>query len=250
MNVTMKTPLVCTLLAASLVTVTQAQVGEFSDDFTGATLDSAWSLTGNATFDAANDWVQLTSIKTGGSTTSSKLIRSVGGSLSDYTAEITVDLATLTGSKSDFKWKTFGANGFTEIVVTNNSNIRMFHNDQSSNDPEFAGNVFNTGVAFSDSDVLTLTREYVLATDTLTVSYTIGGSAFQLYSGNGIQGSFGDVITNNSEAELFQFGDEVTPTPVVNVLSWSVTAAVPEPGTYALLAGCFALASVMIRRRR
>jgi len=25
---------------------------------------------------------------------------------------------------------------------------------------------------------------------------------------------------------------------------------VPEPGTYALLAGCFALASVMIRRRR
>ncbi len=32
-----------------------------------------------------------------------------------------------------------------------------------------------------------------------------------------------------------------------NGTSWTV--AVPEPGTYALLAGCFALASVMIRRR-
>ena len=28
------------------------------------------------------------------------------------------------------------------------------------------------------------------------------------------------------------------------------TLTIPEPGTYALLAGCFALASVMIRRRR
>ena len=43
-------------------------------------------------------------------------------------------------------------------------------------------------------------------------------------------------------------------------IDWSLTqsgndlvfnvAAIPEPGTYALLAGCFALASVMIRRRR
>jgi len=30
----------------------------------------------------------------------------------------------------------------------------------------------------------------------------------------------------------------------------ATTIAIPEPGTYALLAGCFALASVMIRRRR
>jgi len=34
------------------------------------------------------------------------------------------------------------------------------------------------------------------------------------------------------------------------VTSAELTAAIPEPGTYALLAGCFALASVMIRRRR
>jgi len=31
---------------------------------------------------------------------------------------------------------------------------------------------------------------------------------------------------------------------------FAATIAIPEPGTYALLAGCFALASVMIRRRR
>ena len=37
-------------------------------------------------------------------------------------------------------------------------------------------------------------------------------------------------------------GEEVT--------SAQLTAAIPEPGTYALLAGCLALAAVMIRRRR
>ena len=69
---------------------------------------------------------------------------------------------------------------------------------------------------------------------------------------------FGDTITgtrwdaNKKEAmnlKLFQWGSGNAASIGLTSASVSLTA-VPEPSVYALLAGCFALASVMIRRRR
>ena len=49
-----------------------------------------------------------------------------------------------------------------------------------------------------------------------------------------------------SIAVFRQYSDALTAGEVLQ----NYASTIPEPGTYALLAGCFALASVMIRRRR
>ncbi|WPJ95481.1 PEP-CTERM sorting domain-containing protein [Coraliomargarita algicola] len=70
------------------------------------------------------------------------------------------------------------------------------------------------------------------------------------------------LFLNTSEDSMFQGLDSVefriyvwggsgtTSNSRMNFDQIVVEGTVPEPGTYALLAGCFALGSVMLRRRR
>ncbi len=237
----MKAPLTSILLSASIISAGQAAIIGFNEDFTGATLDPAWNeggATGGA-FEAANDLYSITNTNGSGGT---KLSRSEGGTLGDYTHMVTLGLNSFMGTGADVKWKTFGADGFTEIVFNSFGNVRQFHQ----------GNLYtNVPITVADGDTLSFKQVYTLSNNTMDVSYSVNGGTDQsLYSGtgNGANG-FQNVITNFSEVEVFEFGAG-DPVPTIEIQEWSLspTVAIPEPSTSLLLAGCFALTA--IRRRR
>lgn len=250
MKIPMKTLLVCSLITSSFISFASAQVGEFSEDFTGATLNGAWNESGiTGTFDATNDLYQLMNDKTDSSPAS--LQRIPGGTISDYTETLIIELVDFMdpNTSSDFKWKTSGADGSTDVVLNSFGNLSFIHNDFSGG----SGAVLpQTNIGTSDGDVVTLKKVFWVGSDTVRLSYSINGAPeVIIYSGDGIDGpgTWGDVITNSTAAELGQWGD-TTDDPTVNVLAWSLTAsAIPEPSSYALLTGCLGLALVIVRRR-
>lgn len=248
-----KTPLACAVLAASMISVAQAQVGTFSDDFTGATLDAMWTEVGvGGAFDAANDVYGMTPVNATGTAKLQQF--GIGGTLSDYTHTVELNLVDFfdPNTETDYKLKTFGSDGFAEIVFNSFGNIRMFHDNGT--DAVGGTNLFNTNISASvaEGQSISLQQVYFVGSDTMAITYSVDGGADQLlYSGTGTSGSFGNIITNFVESEVGQFGAAAAGNPDIEINSWSLAAvAVPEPGTYALLAGCFALASVMVRRRR
>ena len=77
------------------------------------------------------------------------------------------------------------------------------------------------------------------ASDEFGDSWTIVMSNLEAYGTNFDVTGFTEGATGIWTSGIYQFSE-----------STGALSVVPEPGTYALLAGCFALASVMIRRRR
>lgn len=223
----------------------------FSDDFTGPTLDAAWSTSG----DAANH-LGLSAGTYGmthaNGTGAPKLSRSNSGTLTSYTHEVEVVMDTFRlsanpGTGADLKWKMFGADGFMEVVLNSFGNARLFHNNTVAGaGGNLATNVPFTGLA--DGDTLSLSASYDQVTDEIDVSYSInGGTAATVYSGAGSGGSIGDVITNFVEVEVFQFNGGAADDPVVAIDSWNLTA-IPEPSSAALL-GLLSLSLMSLRRR-
>ena len=95
-----------------------------------------------------------------------------------------------------------------------------------------------------------LTLQYDDVADQLEVTYSLnGGGSTPFYSGGGIDGRVGDLVTNFTQVEVFEFGAGA-PVPVVQVQEWSLTPvdSIPEPSSSLLLAGCLGLFA--IRRRR
>jgi hypothetical protein len=84
-------------------------------------------------------------------------------------------------------------------------------------------------------------------------SYTGGSGEFTLITAGGLSGQSGLIaeITNTTVSgfSALDYTTAITQDLVTNRVYLTVTA-VPEPSTYALLAGCFALTSIMVRRRR
>ena len=223
----------------------------FTEDFTGPALDPAWVQGSYAAghIGIVGGSYYMTALQGGGF--NPKLSRSDTGdanALLSYTHAISVVLNPFAltgggGTQSDFKWKSFGPNGFMEIVLNSFGDMRLFHNDTSS-----GGNIQpNTNIGYADGDVLDLVVNYDAGLDALDVTYELnGGGAIPFYSGNGINGTVGDLISNFVEVEVFKWGASEG-TPFVGIDEWNLDA-IPEPSMIALF-GIGGLALILRRRK-
>jgi hypothetical protein len=219
-----------------VIAASASAVPVFSEDFSGPGLDPAWTQAGYlaghpATIAGTYD---MTAIQ--GGSGNPKLQRFFSGATIgsySHSIDMTLDPFGLTGgggTQSDFKWKSFGPDGFMEIVLNSFGDMRLYHNDSDGG----AGNIQpNTNIGIADGDLLNLTVNYDLGTDTLDVTYSLnGGTAISFYSGGGIDGPVGNLLTNFVEVELFKWGAAVD-VPIIAIDQWNL--AVPEPATLSLL---------------
>lgn len=244
------------LLAAAMVAlagVAMATPAGFTEDFTGPTLDPAWVPGSYAAghIGIVGGSYYMTAKQGGGF--NPKLQRFDTGNaeaLNSYTHEISVVLNPfgLTGgggTQSDFKWKTFGPDGFMEIVLNSFGDMRLYHNDSDGG----GGNIQpNTNIGIADGDVLGLTVDYNAGSDTLDVTYSLnGGAAMPFYSGGGVDGPVDDLISNFVEVEVFKWGEAIEE-PYAAIDEWNLEV-IPEPSMIALF-GIGGLALMVSRRRK
>ena len=239
--------LLLTLLAiAASACAANAQPTGFVEDFAGPNLDLEWMPDGDpaghpgtiaGTYDITDAFGPV------GMPIGVKLSRSTAGTLSSYTHEIEVVLDPFRpsgsggGTLTDVKWKTFGPDGFMELVLNSFGNLRLFHDD--FNDAVPGGNIAggapdNINIGYADGDLLNLTTVYDTNTDTINVTYSLnGGSAQAFYSGGGISGPIGDFITNFVEVEVFKFGEAEPTQAIAAIDNWSLAASTGGiPGDY------------------
>lgn len=231
----------------------------FDDDFPGPTLDPAWVLGGDpagglgfiflpshySVTDAHNDagspdGFKLQRFQGGFENTNSKYVHSIDVNLAQFF------LAGSGGVQSDFKLKSFGANGFVELVLNSFGDMRMFHNDFDGN----SGNVVpNTNIGLAEGDNLNLTVNYNGGpAGTADVTYSInGGPNVVFHSGMGFNGApIGDVVTSFQEAEVFKWGNNEPTQSLIHIDKWSL---IPEPGSVALF-GVGSMILLAARRRK
>lgn len=86
-------------------------------------------------------------------------------------------------------------------------------------------------------------------------TFVIGGAGIEFYKDTftliDILGAHvGNIVLSVDSGDSLTIDNHLDATGNGIALEYLSISTVPEPGTYALLAGCFALASVMVRRRR
>ena len=92
----------------------------------------------------------------------------------------------------------------------------------------------------------------------MILNFEVGSLGSMTIAGDGTGSAEGAWATLATANKLKLGNVNVTVADLADSSKWKIvndgfggtTLSIPEPGTYALLAGCFALASVMIRRRR
>ena len=106
---------------------------------------------------------------------------------------------------------------------------------------------FNVGDIISAATMGQMTLNFETGSDaSFTIDNIAGGSAKTYWADNF---SVGDVQIDGTNVASFAALEAAFNITDLGLNGTSLSL-IPEPGTYALLAGCFALASVMIRRRR
>jgi hypothetical protein len=212
----------------------------FTEDFSGTTLDPAWSQLGDpgghTGLNGSGQYIMSDAHGAPGT----ELRRSTGGSPSSFDANIDVALSPFLdpNTGTDFKWRFFGPDGFVEVVLNSFNDIRVFSNHAQGN---VGGPLSLTGEGFADGETLNLSLSYSLGTDTFDVEYGFNGGAttnLATYTGAG------DFYTNWTDVQMFKFGaDGGNASAALD--SYNI---VPEPATTALC-GIGAVALLLLRRR-
>jgi hypothetical protein len=227
-------PALMLLSALALIPGANAQVDFFTEDFTGPLDTGVWNQNGDAnghTGIEAGSYVMTDAHGSPGV----KLLRFVNGTAGSFRHEVNVVLEPFRleanpGTQADFKWKMFGPDGFIEIVMNSFGDMRIFHNDADGG----GGNIQpNTNIGIADGDLLKLVCEYDLATDKIAVTYTLNDDPeVEFYSGGGIDGPIGDIITNFVEMENFKWGMDEATDIVTKIDSWNLVDPIvpPAPG--------------------
>jgi hypothetical protein len=246
----MKRPTTYAFLSAALLGSSQGAILTFSDDFSGP-LNEAWR---QESFEGGHLGISdgkygLTANQ--GGQGNPKLTRSTTGDLdSSYETSISVVFSQFgfggDNTQSDFKWKSFGKDGFMEIVLNSFGDMRLYHNDSDGG----GGNIQpNTRITVANGDLLKLSNAYNATSDTIDLTYSVnGGDSMAFYSGGGIDGPIGDLASNFVQVEVFKWGASDFK-PNIGIDEWSLKSsggAVPEPSSIAL----FSLAGLFLLRRR
>lgn len=214
---------------------------EFVEDFSGPGLDAAWTQAGNpashpGVIAGTYDLTHANGDPAGGT----KLRRTTSGSVSAYTHEIELVLDPHllgggSGTQTDFKWKAIGSDGILEVVYNSFGDLRVNHLDFNTNNGGHVagGSPDNINIGYADGDLLKFSTVYDPDTDTVDVSYSINGGATEnVYSGTGIDGALGDVITSSVEVEIFKFGNLVPDQTIAKIDHWSLAAVIQPTGDY------------------
>ena len=222
--------------ALSLIVImfsTSVAVGQpngFVESFNGPIVDPAWNQNGDPNGHPASiaGTYEITDAHGQPGTT---LNRSTGGTVSSFTHEIDVVLNPhlLTGSggtQSDIKLRSVGANGILDVVFNSFGHVRVDHNDFMGNSDHIAGaHPNNISIGYADGDALNLKVVYDNISDTIDVTYALNsGPDVSVYSGGGIVGPIGDVVTTAVEFLVFKFGDGASEQTLASIDSWSLTA--------------------------
>jgi hypothetical protein len=209
--------------------VAHSQPTGFVEEFDGPTLDPVWNQNGDP--DGHPTTIAGTyDITDAHGSPGTTLNRSTGGTVSSFTHEVefVLDPHLLTGSggtRSDIKFRSVGPDGNLSVVFNSFGHLRVDHADfnTGSSDHIAGASPDNITIGYSDGDALNLKVDYDDATDTIDVTYALnGGSDVSVYSGSGIDGAFGDVITTSVEFLVFKFGDAVPDQTLASIDSWSL----------------------------
>ena len=280
-----KFPILGAVFAPFLCLHVSAAVLDFSDDFSGGALDSAWDTDNKlgGSYDAENSQYTLTSDN---GVNNSTLRRVTGDENSSYVHSVTIKLENFIGSDSDFNFSSLGYDSHVTLVMNSFGNIRIQHTDVTTEDGYgwYGTTISNQGYDFENGQEVTFNQAYDLDANTLTYSYAInGGDEEILYTGNGGQrgeryydptanDGAGGVVSSEVDFEDRRFGDTITgvswqnpkygssvhlnqwggspDAAIVHVTDWSLTtvAAVPEPSS-TMLIGLSGVAMLLRRRR-
>jgi len=225
-----KSVLVLLVMVASAC-VAHGQPNEFVEDFNDPNLDPVWNQDGDP-----NGHLGINSgkynITDAHGVPGTILDRSTGGTSGSFTHEIEVvlDPHLLSGSggtQSDFKFNSIGLNGVLGVVLNSHGHVRVDHNDYVSGQSDHIAGEHpnNIIIGYADGDTVKFKVVYYDTTDTIDVSYSLNGaSEVSVYSGGGIAGQFGDVVTTSVNALVFKFGDAEPDQSLIAIDNWSLTA--------------------------
>ncbi len=227
----------------------------FTEDFNGTTLDPAWAElgdTGHTGLNGSGAYVLTdphgnpgTELRRDPLDGPSSFRASIAMAADPFNSAPSLADPSSNNTRSDFKWRFFGANGFAEVVLNSFGDMRLFHRDSRAG---AGGNlVGNTRIGIADGDTLELTLSFSQDTDTVDLSYALNGdAAVPFYSGTGNGDGFGDFASNFMDVQVFKWGATPADQAVVAIDRWSV---VPEPSIFGLMS-IGALGMLLGRRRK
>ena len=241
-----------------------AQTAEFSEDFgtiaSGTTITT--SNTNLAYVRTGSGAPSITAINPSSfGSGSSASIQATGGSLTGIGAKNTLTSSNVYTLSVDFLISdvsagdiVFGVGSGTAFTTANtfitSNGLFWLQSDSGNFERRTSSGWSNTGLTLQDNTSYSL---HVVANGSSSdISYggtSVAAGTMDIYVDDALLAD-DRTVTNSLQADGFRiYSVNGALAEIDNIALYASAVAVPEPGTYALLAGLLALASVMLRRR-